>query len=201
MKRTILSVGTVGALCLGWASAVAQSSAGAPKGGAAARLAGLRGFVGMDMRFGEMSDEFAMFVGAEMALLMNRGVYLGIRGAGLATDNAHVPAAGSTVPDTLRIGYGGFIVGHLVPVSRTLAISVDALVGAGSVGTDGTPAEDRDAVFVFEPSATLDLKLARPVRVAVGASYRFVGDASVPGVSDAKLRGFSGTLRLRLGRF
>jgi len=180
---------------------VAQSSAGAPKGGAAARLAGLRGFVGMDMRFGEMSDEFAMFVGAEMALLMNRGVYLGIRGAGLATDNAHVPTAASPVPDTLRMGYGGFVIGHIVPVSRTLAISVDALVGAGSVGTDRTGAGDDDAVFVFEPSATVDLKLAPPARVGSGASYRFVGDVSVPGVRDANLRGFSGVLRVRLGRF
>jgi len=161
---------------------------------------GIRGgFAGLEMRFGDLAGAFATFAGAEFAILINDRVYVGVRGAGLATDNAM--AQGPTGQDTLKMGYGGLVVGHLVPLTSQMDLAVDALVGAGSYGAASTPSSEHDAVFVFEPSASLALRVLPFMRIGVGASYRFVGDASFGGVRDADLRGLTGMLYVRVGRF
>ena len=162
---------------------------------------GLGGFVAGDVRFGSMLGAFAPFVGAEAALLLGHRAMVGLRGAGLATSRVRVSPVPSGEVDTLRMGYGGLLVGYMTPVLPRLGISVDALLGAGTVGVDGVDADDHDAVFVFEPSATLDLAPVAAVRLGVGVTYRFVGGASRAGVPDSDLRGFVGLARVRVGRF
>ena len=66
-----------------------------------ARLSDYGAFLGLDMRFGDMAGEFAAFAGGDAAIVLKRKVYLGIRGAGLATDNAEIPATGATPAQTL----------------------------------------------------------------------------------------------------
>jgi hypothetical protein len=180
--------------------AVARSQEPAPSA-LGSRLSDFGGFVGLDLRFGDMLDEFAAFVGAEAMLLLRQRVYLGIRGGGLSTSNVTIPGGGST-SEVMGMGYGGLVVGYVF-VTRSLAdVNLDATLGAGGVGVrDSNDEKDWDPVFVFEPSATVDLKLARIARIGFGASYRFVGDVDVPGLRDADLRGIAGLVRIRVGRF
>src|SRR5829696_7241841 len=182
------------ALSLGQ-SAWAQSGTGTS-------LKDLGAFVGLDTRFGDMAGGFAGFAGAEAALLLKHRMYLGVRGAGLATDNARLTVPGSAANQTLGMGYGGLLIGYLMPVRCMVDVSVDALLGAGGVGA-AEAGEDKnwDAIFVFEPTATLELKLARVARIGVGLSYRFIGDATVPGIPESDLRGFAGVARVRIGWF
>ena len=73
---------------------------------------------------------------------------------------------------------------------------------SGGVGArDSNQEGDWDPVFVFEPSVTVDLKLARVARIGIGAGYRFVGDVDQPGLRDADLQGFTGLVRMGLGWF
>jgi hypothetical protein len=149
-----------------------------------------------------MADEFAAFAGLEAALLLKGRVYVGVRGAGLATDNARVPASGSSAGRTLAMGYGGVLFGYVIRTHSLADLSIDALVGGGGIGTTETDSnEDWDAIFVFEPSATVDLKLAPVLRIGVGLAYRFVGDADVVGFRDSAFRGLTGLVRIRAGRF
>jgi hypothetical protein len=97
------------------------------------------------------------------------------------------------------MGYGGMIVGYVVPTPSLLDLTADVLVGGGGVslsGVDGT-----DAIFVFEPSVGAELRLSRVARVELGAGYRFVGDTELPGIDDSDLRGFTGRVALRIGWF
>jgi hypothetical protein len=146
-----------------------------------------------------MMGEFAGFAGARAAVLLKQRVYLGLAGAGLATDNVEVvgPVPGSARP--LRMGYGGILVGYVVPTPSLVDVTADLLVGAGGVHPKGVV--DDDGVFVFEPSVGVQLKLAPVARLGIGAGYRFVGDAEVAGIEDSDLRGFTGTVSILFGWF
>jgi len=151
------------------------------------------------MRFGDMMGEFAAFAGARGAVRLKQRVYLGLGGAGLATDNAEVagPAPGSTQP--LRMGYGGILIGYVVPTGSLVDVTADVLVGAGQVRLKET--DEDDGLFVFEPSVGVELRLAPVARLGLGVGYRFVGDVELAGVEDADLRGVNGTVSIRVGWF
>jgi hypothetical protein len=165
------------------------------------------GFVGLDLRFGDVRGEFGAFVGGHAALLLKNRVTVGVRGAGLATENALAGRAGDGAREPLSMGYGGITLGYVVPSRSLVQLTADVLVGAGGVdvsraaGATGGRDEEGDAVFLFEPSVGVEVKLAPFVRVGVGASYRFVGDVDVPGVRDADLRGVAGAVTVRVGKF
>jgi len=158
------------------------------------RLRDYGGFVELDTRFGNMMGDFAVFAGARGAVLLKQRVYLGLGGAGLATDNP-VPGSG----ESLGMGYGGLLIGYVVPTSSLMNVTADVLVGAGGLSTRSTDGIDR--IFVFEPTVGLELRLARFARIGLGAGYRYIGSADLPGVQDSDLRGLTGTVSLRAGWF
>ena len=161
------------------------------------------GFLSLDLRFGDLASEYGAFAGGEAALLFKRRVYLGIRGAGLTTDNAPVagPEPGTSRP--LQMGYGGLLIGYVIPTRDFWQVTTDVLVGAGGArpDLDGAGDDDWDGIFVFEPSLGLELKLARVARLRVGAGYRFVGGVDLTGIEDSDLRGVTGVVSLRVGWF
>ncbi|MGE5802356.1 MAG: hypothetical protein ACM358_08845 [Gemmatimonadota bacterium] len=154
----------------------------------------MRGFVELDTRLSVVRDQFATFTGVRAAVMPNPSLYVGLVGTGLATSNATVAApAGAS---TLRMGYGGLLIGTAPPTPGTTRIFADVLVGAGGLSAEGL---GRDAIFVLEPALGADLKLAGAVRFAIGASYRFVSGVDLPSLAASDLRGVSATIALRLG--
>lgn len=195
MRRVLLAMITMIAAAMLTTPALAQSALGS-------KLSDYGGFLGLDLRFGDAADKFGAFAGGEAAALLKHRVYLGLRGAGLVTDNIAVPLPGAGRTADLHMGYGGFVIGYTIPAASLVDISIDALVGGGAAGIDEVGEDSEwDPVFVFEPSATLDLKLTRFVRIGFGAAYRFVGDVEVEGVEESNLRGVTGLIRIRAGRF
>lgn len=169
-------------------------------------LADYDAFVGLDLRFGDVMDDFGAFVGGHAALLLKNRVYVGVRGVGLATDNARFAPNPQAPPEPIRMGYGGILLGYVVPSSSLVHVTADVLLGAGAVDAnrdDERPDGDdaSDAVFVFEPSVTVEVKLTRFTRIGVGAGYRFIGDVDLPGVQDDDLRGVTGVVTIRMGKF
>lgn len=163
------------------------------------------GFVGTDVRFGDMADGFAAFVGGHAALLLRRQVYLGVAGAGLV-NNPKVPSTGddATTGPEIDMGYGGFLAGYILPTSQFLELAFDAQIGAGGVTLSekaDRDEEDWDAFFLFEPGARAQLNLSRIARIGFGLGYRFVGGVDTPGLTDSDLRGFTGSATVRLGWF
>jgi hypothetical protein len=163
------------------------------------RMSDFGGFVELDTRFGELMGDFAGFAGARAALRLKQRVYLGVGGAGLATDNARIPGATPGTSHRLNMGYGGILVGYAVPTREFLDLTADVLIGGGGVSLDGLSRSDE--FFAFEPSVGVELRIAPVLRFGLGASYRFVGDVELQGVNDSDLRGFTGTASIRLGWF
>jgi hypothetical protein len=195
MTQTIRTRTIAGLLALAAVTAPIAANAQEPdrqKHAIGTRLRDFGGFVELDMKFGDMMGEFAAFAGGRAAVLLKRRVYLGVGGAGLATDNALVGG------QPLRMGYGGILIGYVIPTRSLVQITTDVLVGAGGIHPEG--GQD-DGIFVFEPSVGLELILARFARLGLGTSYRFVGDADLAGLEDSDLRGLTGTVAVRLGWF
>jgi hypothetical protein len=170
-----------------------------PESAVGTRLRDFGGFVQLDARFGDMMGEFAAFAGARAAVLLKRRVYIGLGGAGLATDNAVVPGPTPGTTHPIRMGYGGLLIGYVIPTNSFVEITTDVLVGAGGVKLRDVDTDD--AIFVFEPSVGIELNLSRVARLGFGAGYRFVGDTDLPGVEDSDLRGFTGTAAIKVGWF
>jgi hypothetical protein len=107
----------------------------------------------------------------------------------------------------LELGYGGVDLGWVSRPGRLVHLAVGALVGGGAVSyNDPAHLDDgwtgpRDAFFVAEPTAEIELNVTRSVRVAAGGSYRFVTGARLAGVRNADLRAPSGVLAVKFGRF
>jgi hypothetical protein len=163
-------------------------------------LSGYGGFIGLDTRFGDMMDDFAVFMGAHAALLLKHRVYLGLSGAGLIT-NHYAPSA--STDSAIDMGYGGLLIGYVIPMPGMIQLTADATIGAGGVklaGQSETDDEEWDELFVFEPGLSAEIRLARIVRLGL-VGYRYVGAVDTPGLTDADLRGLSGTANVRLGWF
>ena len=163
-------------------------------------------FAGLDLRFGDLAGDFGAFVGGHAAVLLKSRVYLGVSGAGLVTENTLFSPTPQVTPEPISMGYGGILLGYVVPTSKLLHLTVDVLLGAGAVDVsrdgDSSDGDDEDdAVFLFEPTATVEVKLAPFARIGVGASYRFVGNLDLPGLRDDDLRGFAGVTTIRGGKF
>ena len=161
-------------------------------------------FAGLDMRFGDIAGEYAGLAGAHAAVRLKENIYLGLRGIGLATDAERLAAAAGAPDAELEFGYGGLLVGYILPLPGALQLTAEALIGAGGVKLDDDTSEDgdeRDEVFVFEPSLGAEIRLASFARIGLGAGYRYVGGTDVAGLRDHDLRGVVGTATLRIGRF
>jgi hypothetical protein len=160
-------------------------------------LSGYGGFIGLDTRFGDMMDEFAVFMGGHAAVLLKHRVYLGVSGAGLVSDSRV-----STASPAIDMGYGGVLVGYVIAMPSLVQFTAEAMLGAGGVKlADITTDEEWDPLFVFEPAVGAEIKLARVVRIGLGAGYRFVGAVDTEGLRDGDLRGVIGTATIRLGWF
>jgi hypothetical protein len=188
-----------GLLMLAAAVVPAGVSAQRAENAVGSRLSDFGGFVELDTRFGDMMGEFAAFAGARAALRLKQHLYLGLGGSGLATDNALVQGGTPGTPHRLNMGYGGFLIGYAVPTREFLDLTADVLIGGGGLSLEGL--DQNDALFVFEPSVGVELRVAPVVRLGLGAGYRFVGDADLQGVTDSDLRGFTGTASIRIGWF
>lgn len=168
-------------------------------------LADYGGFVGLDMRFGDMANDFAVFTGGHAALLLKHRVYLGVSGAGLATDARLATPTSEAPGPSIDMGYGGVLIGYIVPTRSLVQFTAEALIAGGGVrlGERSRPDDDEDwdPVFVFQPTAGAEIELAPIVRLGLGVGYRFVGGVDTSGLSDSDLRGVTGSATLRLGWF
>jgi hypothetical protein len=159
----------------------------------------LGAYGGLGLRSGSVMGERSVFMGGEAAWVPNQRLILGAAVWALASDGARV------APDLgpITLGYAGMLIGYRLAPERVVHPTVSLLLGAGglrSEGTSGGSAED-DALFVAEPAAGAELNVTSFLRIAVGASYRWISGTDLAGVSDADLSGVTGEFAVRLGRF
>ena len=144
----------------------------------------------------------ALMLGADFAVIIGERFAIGAAGFALATP---LPAArndGRTF--NMRMQYAGLTLGVALVRVKFFKLGVRALVGGGRVCLNDERIDrcvNRAALFVTEPELGVSFALTRSLQLALSGGYRVAVAQAWSGPSDALLRGFTGTLALRLGRF
>jgi len=161
------------------------------------------GYGGPRVAFGRVAAREAVIVGGEGGWIVNHRFILGGAGYGLVT-NQPAPGVYSATED-LTMGYGGCLIGYTLMPQRLVHATFTALIGAGGLGTKGRMhggnSDLGDTFFVLEPTATVELNVARHFRVGVAASYRWVRGVETEGMKNGDLSGLFGSMVLKFGKF
>lgn len=175
----------------------------------------LNGFGAMDLKVGDFINERALLMGAYGGFIINRKYLFGVAGYGFLTNvefEGNVPGETEIKPLNLHGGYGGVLIGLTIAPKELIHISMPIVLGAGSVEISdkdffvNNPADseftvENSAFFIVEPGLELEFNMTRYFRVGAGATYRHVGGTELVNISDDDLRGFTGILSFRFGRF
>jgi hypothetical protein len=165
------------------------------------------GFGGPMVGYTRVNGEDAVAVGARGGWLINHRLLIGGGGWGIANELS-VPAGAASDPRQQRLtfGYGGFWTEYIIAPMRLVHGSIGALVGGGGLTYQQADNDDKagsasDAVFVVEPSVTVEVNVIKAVRLALFTSYRVVRDVDLVGLDSAAVSGFSGGVMLKFGVF
>jgi len=172
------------------------------------------GYFAPVVRFTDVKGSFATLVGIRGAWTVHRTLSLGFGGYGMATQNVEMDPAeiGGDFNETyyLQMGYGGMEVGFIQSSNQLVHFTSHILVGGGGVCYtedwerecgDDDHVLDSDAFFVLEPSVDVELNVAKPFRIGLGASYRFVSDVELPALENEDIDGLSANLTFKFGWF
>jgi hypothetical protein len=134
----------------------------------------------------------AVFLGGRGGWLIARRLTIGGSGSGLATRIPAPPALQTPGGDNdLQLGYGGLWVEYAVEPLRRIHMTFGTLIGGGGLTLhNGTTLRD-DQFFVVEPTAAVELNVARSVRADLGVAYRWIIGVRMPGVSQSDVSGVS----------
>src|SRR5262245_32459894 len=162
----------------------------------------ITGFFGMEGAVTSFNSQTAATSGAELAVLFNHRVRVGVVGYGLVNRDVSLSIADRSPPDTLRMGYGGVRVGYRFAPQRPVHVAVNVFVGGGEARAraPGRPRLE-DKLFVAAPGVALEGNLGSSLQGVIGLSYRQVGGIDWPGVAASALRGPELRISLRAGRF
>ncbi len=167
------------------------------------------------VKFTTVKGEFGVLVGGYGGWLINHAFMIGGGGFGLVTTHHPDQSTGSFygIPEggRMEFGYGGGVLEFIFSPKSVVHSSISVLIGAGSVsytmhdygdfGMWNGWTQQRDEVFVLEPSLNVELNVTSFFRVNAGGSYRYVSGASLYGLTNNDLSGASINLALKFGSF
>lgn len=157
------------------------------------------GFLAPVVKFSELNNEFAVLVGGQGGLIINRSFIIGLAGYGLA-NGIDVDTPGNQLLD---FGYGGLFLGYVNRSHKLVHLSIHSLIGGGGLRYRMGFYDDwyDDVIFVFEPGIDLLVNVTRHVRIGFGGTYRFAHGVDFGGLSNNDISGPSASLILKFGKF
>jgi hypothetical protein len=175
----------------------------------------LGGYGGPDLRISSMLSQPMTLVGVQASWIAGHRILFGAAGYGLAS-GVDTPSSMYVDGNPSRLGlvYGGIRLGLVATPNSLLHVTMATLIGPGTlsgISRVPTPAEfevgyerrigHAEGIFVVEPEVAVEVNLTTFMRVALGASYRYVTGISQPGLSSANLSSPAASLAFKLGVF
>jgi len=163
------------------------------------------GFGAPVVKFTQIDDRFGVLVGGRGGWIINSSFVIGGGGYALANlDNFEQVTNASGDRGRLAMGYGGLELTYVLRPDDLVHFSLGVLIGAGGVawnprGPSGN--QEDDPFFITEPEVDVVLNVTRFMRVALGASYRFVRGVDLFDLGDADISGLAGVVTLKFGSF
>ncbi|MBL9104355.1 MAG: hypothetical protein JNL82_25640 [Myxococcales bacterium] len=142
------------------------------------------------------------WLGADFGVLLGERFALGVAGRALVTPLAALRSDGRTF--NLRMPYAGVTLAVALVRVKFFSIGVSTLLGGGRVCLNDERLDrcvNRAAMFVAEPELGFHFALTKYLRLVISGGYRVVVAQAWSGPENPLLRGLTGTIALRLGKF
>jgi len=168
------------------------------------------GFGGPVVKLTQINGEFGVLVGGRGGWIINHTFVIGGGGYGLANN---IELDGLGFKNRLNLGYGGFEMEYILNSDALLHLSVQLLLGGGSVtysrwnsAEEGWWDWDKhefpaNTFFIAEPGVNLMVNIAKFFRLGFGGSYRFISGIESDFVTNNDIAGFSGVITFKFGSF
>lgn len=162
------------------------------------------GYGGPFVKVGPINGGTGVFVGGQGGWIINHTFVLGGKGYGLSN---RIEISGA---DNKRLDFtcGGVLLQYIHNSDKLLHFTVESMIGSGNVRyTDAdldTPLDDEspsDHFFVLEPGVSAVLNVSKNMRIAAGASYRYINGVKYADLADSDLSGLSLQVVLKFGGF
>lgn len=166
------------------------------------------GYGGPVVKFTSIDNDFAVMAGGRGGWIVNHSFVLGAGGYGLVQDNIDRYPISFDRNNFLTMGYGGFMMEYDFSPHRLVHGSGIILIGGGELSRAisgpyhwETLDNTGDGFFVVEPEVDVTVNMTSFMRISTGASYRFVSDVEMSGLTNGDISGPAATLTLRFGKF
>jgi hypothetical protein len=161
-------------------------------------------YIGPDGKLTTLAGSAAVLAGAQAGWIVDHVFVLGGGAYALASE-VSAPAVLQTEngpTSRLSLTYGGARMSFVPAAKRALHLVFGVLVGGGRVSVRSSGVDRvADSFFVVEPDAAFEVNIARPVRLAIGASYRFTGGTGIASLTTTAMNGPTAFLTIKLGAF
>lgn len=166
------------------------------------------GFISVNVNYGLIENENALYSGGKIAYIMNRVFEVGLAGQGFYSEMDH-PIFNSERIDIFG-GYGGLHMAPVIMPIKRIHFAFPILIGAGAVGYEedffNSPGHfsyerEWDEIFVAQVGANVVFNITRFFQIEAGVQYLRTTDINIQELPDLDLNGFSGGFGLRFGWF
>jgi hypothetical protein len=161
--------------------------------------------------YSQIDGKEAFISGARAAFILNHSLAIGVGGYGFVNDLDYKDIINDQpVSVGLAGGYGGLIIEPIIASRFPVHVSFPVLIGIGGVSLVEENDwwdhyyqynTNEDVFLVLEPSAELELNLAKFFRLAAFVSYRFTTDVEIEGTRPGVMDGWNVGMTFKLGKF
>jgi hypothetical protein len=156
------------------------------------------------IKFTQFGSTYGLLVGGRGGVLINDRFMIGGGGYGFTRNMKETI---NSEEKELNIGYGGMMLEYHFFPKKLVHFSLGVLAGGGGIGEDDDEDDENDSdrydgsFYVVEPELNIHLNITRFCRVGIGASYRYIKEIDMFGISDKALSRFSGSVMVAFGWF
>jgi hypothetical protein len=162
------------------------------------------GYGSISIQYTEIENRDAFVFGAKGGVVIGHVFTIGLAGSGFFNEVS---------ADSLSLagGYGGFFFEPIIFPKFPVHISFPVVVGVGGAAQekkindldedDNFKTKDSDVFMVIEPGVEIELNVTRYFKFCLGGYYRYATGLDIPGIDSDVLKGFSGGVSLKFGRF
>lgn len=167
------------------------------------------GYGSISFGIGSINNKTTFISGFRGGWIIDHGIALGFGGYGFFNN---LDFNDPSYQNGLVGGYGGLLIEPIIFAKSPVHVSFPILIGGGGIATVEDPANweyyDYNAAtfFVLVPGVELELNVVQFFRIAIGVNYRYTPDINLNDMDGNPLpkdvmRGFTGTLTLKFGKF
>lgn len=162
------------------------------------------GYGAVSMKFSQLNNEFAFFMGGRGGWIINHSFIIGAGGYGLVNKIDSGLPFDDIIPNMI-MGYGGLELEYIVNPNELLHYSFYLLIGGGGINYRHDRyfwfEYDWESFACIEPAVNIELNITSFFRLHFGAGYRAAFGIDNPRLSNDELSGPAATLSLKFGKF